>query len=61
MQFTRTLMRHHELPDELFERMEKEFGKAKFIEAVGLLGHYITIGTVIRMFDVRPPAGSKTF
>ncbi len=54
-------MHHHELPDELFERMEKQFGKAKFIQAVGLLGHYITIGTVIRMFDVRPPAGSKTF
>ena len=30
-------------------------------EAVGLLGHYITIGTVIRMFDVKPPEGSKTF
>ena len=61
VEFTRTLMNHHELPDELFERMEREFGKAKFIEAVGLLGHYITIGTVIRMFDVRPPAGSNTF
>ncbi|MEO6162507.1 MAG: carboxymuconolactone decarboxylase family protein [Candidatus Binatia bacterium] len=61
VEFTRMLMNHHELPDELFGRMEKEFGKAKFIEAVGLLGHYITIGTVIRMFDVRPPAGSKTF
>ena len=61
VQFTRTLMHHHELPQELFERMEKEFGKAKFIEAVGLLGHYITIGTVIRMFDVQPPEGTKTF
>jgi 4-carboxymuconolactone decarboxylase len=61
VEFTRTLMNQHELPDELFKRMEKEFGGAKFIEAVGLLGHYITIGTVIRMFDVQPPAGTKTF
>jgi len=61
VEFTRTLMNQHELPDDLFKRMESEFGKAKFIEAVGLLGHYITIGTVIRMFDVRPPEGSKTF
>ena len=61
VEFTRTLMRQHELPDDLFKRMETEFGRAKFIEAVGLLGHYITIGTVIRMFDVTPPAGSKTF
>ena len=61
VEFTRTLMHKHELPDDLFKRMEAEFGHAKFIECVGLLGHYITIGTVIRMFDVRPPEGSKTF
>jgi len=61
VEFTRTLLSQHELPDDLFARMEKEFGHAKFIEAVGLLGHYITIGTVIRMFDVQPPEGSKTF
>jgi 4-carboxymuconolactone decarboxylase len=61
VEFTRTLMRDHTLPDPLFARMEGEFGRAKFVEAVGLLGHYITIGTVIRMFDVRPPEGTKTF
>ena len=61
VEFTRTLMNSHELPDDLFARMEQEFGHAKFIECVGLLGHYITIGTVIRMFDVKPPAGTKTF
>jgi 4-carboxymuconolactone decarboxylase len=61
VEFTRTLMSEHELSDEVFARMENEFGHAKFIEAVGLLGHYITIGTVIRMFDVQPPEGSKTF
>jgi alkylhydroperoxidase family enzyme len=61
VEFTRTVMRDHTLPDDLFERMESEFGRAKFIEAVGLLGHYITIGTVIRLFDVRPAEGIKTF
>ena len=61
VEFTRTLMRDHTLPDELFARMESEFGRAKFVEAVGLLGHYITIGTVIRMFEVKPPEGTKTF
>jgi 4-carboxymuconolactone decarboxylase len=61
VEFTRTLMRDHTLPDDLFARMESEFGRAKLVEAVGLLGHYITIGTVIRMFEVEPPEGSKTF
>ena len=61
VEFTRTLMHDHTLPDDLFERMESEFGRAKFVEAVGLLGHYMTIGTVIRLFDVRPAEGIKTF
>ena len=61
VEFTRTLMREHMLSDGLFGQMEREFGRAKFVEAVGLLGHYITIGTVIRMFDVDPPEGTKTF
>lgn len=61
VEFTRTLLHDHTLPDDLFARMEQEFGRAKFIEAVGLLGHYITIGTVIRLFDVEPPEGTKTF
>ncbi len=61
VEFTRALLRDHELSADLFSRMEAEFGRAKFVEAVGLLGHYITIGMVIRMFDVRPPEGSKTF
>jgi 4-carboxymuconolactone decarboxylase len=61
VEFTRTLMQDHTLPDELFARMESEFGRAKFVEAVGLLGHYMTIGTVIRLFDVRPAEGTKTF
>jgi alkylhydroperoxidase family enzyme len=61
VEFTRTLLSDHTLPDDLFARMEQEFGKAKFIEAVGLLGHYITIGTVISLFEVEPPEGTKTF
>jgi len=61
VEFTRTLMREHTLPDGLFQRMEQEFGRARFVEAVGLLGHYITIGTVIRLFDIEPPAGTSTF
>lgn len=61
VEFTRVLMHDHTLSNDLFARMEKEFGRAKFVEAVGLLGHYMTIGTVIRLFDIEPPQGTKTF
>jgi len=61
VEFTRTLVHDHTLSEGLFARMEAEYGRAKFIEAVGLLGHYMTIGTVIRLFEVAPPEGTKTF
>ncbi len=61
VEFTRALLSERTLSDDLFARMEKEFGRAKFVEAVGLLGHYITIGTVIRLFEVEPPEGTRTF
>ncbi len=59
--FARTLVHDHTLPDRLFAQMEAEFGRAKFIEAVGLLGHYMMIGTVSQMFELEPPQGTKTF
>jgi hypothetical protein len=31
------------------------------IEAVGLVGHYGTIGMVVNVFEVPAPEGSKTF
>jgi hypothetical protein len=61
IEFTRTLVHDHTVPEPLFARMAREFGRAKFIEAVGLLGHYMTIGTVIRLFEVKVPEGIKTF
>src|SRR6185503_17470313 len=61
IEFTRTLVHDHTVSDELFARMESAYGRAKFLEAIGLLGHYMTIGTVIRLFDVEPPEGTKTF
>jgi len=61
VEFTRALLRDHALTDELFSRAESELGREKLIEAVGLLGHYITIGMVVNAFDVKAPEGSKTF
>lgn len=61
IEFTRTLVHDHTVPEPMFARMAREFGRAKFVEAVGLLGHYMTIGTVIRLFEVKVPEGIKTF
>lgn len=61
VELTRTLLRDHHLSDDLFARAETELGRHKLIEAVGLLGHYIAIGMVVNVFDVKAPEGSKTF
>lgn len=61
VELTRTLLRDHHLSDDLFARAETELGRQKLIEAVGLLGHYIAIGMVVNVFDVKAPEGSRTF
>ncbi len=61
VELARTLLRDHGLSDELFARAEKELGRQKLIEAVGLLGHYIAIGMVANVFAVKAPEGSKAF
>jgi 4-carboxymuconolactone decarboxylase len=61
VELTRTLLRDHALTDELFARACSELGREKLVEAVALLGHYITIGMVVNVFDVKAPEGSKTF
>ena len=61
VEFTLRLVHDHTVSDEVFARIESAYGRAKFLEAIGLLGHYMTIGTVIRLFDVEPPEGTKTF
>lgn len=61
VEFTRTVLREHALSDDLFNRLRDELGQVRLVEAVGLLCHYIAIGTVLNVFDVEAPAGSKTF
>ena len=61
VELTRALLRDHTLGDDLFARAQSELGREKLVEAVGLLGHYITIGMVVNTFDVKAPEGSKTF
>lgn len=61
VEFTRVLLRDRNLTDDLFARAAAELGRAELIEAVGLLGHYITIGMIARVFDLEAPEGSKTF
>jgi 4-carboxymuconolactone decarboxylase len=60
-EFTLSLLREHRLSDALFARAEREFTRRQLIEAVGLVGHYGTIGMVVNVFEVPAPEGSKTF
>lgn len=61
VEMTRGLLRDHNLTDDLFARAAAELGRDRLIEAVGLLGHYITIGLVAKVFAIEAPEGSITF
>ncbi len=57
----RSLLRHRALSDELYARAEAALSREEFIETVTLMGHYSLIGAVVNAFDVKAPAGSRTF
>lgn len=61
VEFTRALLRDQNLTDDQFARAAAQLGRDKLIEAVGLLGHYIAIGLVAKVFEIEAPEGSKTF
>jgi 4-carboxymuconolactone decarboxylase len=61
VELTRSLLREHGATDDLFARAAAELGRDKLIEAVGLLGHYVTIGLIAKVFEIEAPEGSKTF
>ena len=58
-ELVQTLLRTHELPDELYERAVDELGPTQLVETIGLIGNYCTIGLVIKTFQI--PEDSPTF
>jgi len=58
-ELVQTLLRTHELPDELYQRAIDELGPTQLVETIALIGNYCTIGLVIKSFDI--PEESPTF
>jgi alkylhydroperoxidase family enzyme len=54
-----TLLRTHELPDELYHRAFDELGPTQLVETIALIGNYCTIGLFIKSFEI--PEDSPTF
>ena len=55
----RTLLRTHDLPDDLYRRALEELGQTQLVEAFGLIGNYCTIALFIKAFEI--PEDSPTF
>lgn len=58
-ELTRTLLRTHELPEELYQRALDELGPTQLVETIALIGNYCTIGLFIKGFEI--PEDSQTF
>jgi 4-carboxymuconolactone decarboxylase len=61
VEIVRTLLRTHELPDDLYRRGLSELGRQQVIETVALAGYYSLVGLTVNAFDVPPPDNNSTF
>ncbi len=55
------LLKTMELSNAIYERMVKEFGLEKTIEAISVAGFYGMVSTVLKGFDVPTPNGERPF
>jgi 4-carboxymuconolactone decarboxylase len=55
----RSMLRTHELPDNLYQQAVDELGPTQLVETVALIGNYCTIGMFINGFEI--PEDSPTF
>jgi len=58
-ELVRTLLRTHELPDQIYQRALDELGPTQLVETIALIGNYCTIGLFIKGFEI--PEDSPTF
>src|SRR4051794_25995956 len=55
VEVVQSLLRTHELPEDLFNRGRAELGDARLVEMIGLMGHYCMVGLTLKAFQVPPP------
>jgi 4-carboxymuconolactone decarboxylase len=53
----RALYNQHQVPDNLYAKLEAEFGRQGLVELIVLAGYYGTIGFVLNTFEVELPEG----
>src|SRR5262250_1832840 len=61
VEIVRSILRRHDVPDELFARALAELGPEKLVEMVALIGHYCLIGSIANTFGVAVAEGTVTF
>jgi len=59
VELSRTLLRTHALPQDLYDRAKQELGEKQLIEVIVLMGQYSMIGLIIQGFAI--PEDGKTF
>jgi 4-carboxymuconolactone decarboxylase len=59
VEVTRTLLRTHGLPDDLYARAVAELGNGPLVEIIALIGNYSLVGMIANTYQI--PEESKTF
>jgi len=52
--FSSTLLRTHEVPEELYRKAVEKFGQRAVVELVGILGYYTLISMTLNTFEIQP-------
>jgi len=59
IEYTRTLLRTHRVPSELFEHMQASYGVPRLVELTCLIGHYGMVCGLLNACEVAPAAGAE--
>ncbi|HUK42714.1 MAG TPA: carboxymuconolactone decarboxylase family protein [Candidatus Acidoferrales bacterium] len=61
VEIVKSILRQHQVADDLFARGLAELGPEKMVEMVALVGHYCLIGSIANTFGVAVAEGTVTF
>jgi 4-carboxymuconolactone decarboxylase len=56
-EFTRSLLKQHRVPSEIYDRAKRLFGVVGVVELTGLIGYYTLIAFTLNAHEVPLPAG----
>lgn len=59
IEFTRTLLRQHRIPEAMFKAMQSRFGNDELVQLTSAIGYYAFLCMTVNVAEVEPAAGAE--